>query len=85
MEGGALRRLQREAMTKSRTIAGARKTAKFPFLIHAHILRHNTGYRLANNGQDTRAIQRYLGHRSIVSTQRYTALARDWFKRFWKH
>ena len=40
--------------------------------------------RLANDGQDTRAIQGYLGHRSIVSTQRYTALAPDRFKRFWK-
>jgi type 1 fimbriae regulatory protein FimB/type 1 fimbriae regulatory protein FimE len=37
-----------------------------------------------NDGQDTRAIQGYLGHRSIVSTQRYTALAPDRFKRFWK-
>jgi hypothetical protein len=26
----------------------------------------------------------YLGHRSIVSTQRYTALAPDRFKNFWK-
>jgi site-specific recombinase XerC len=32
-------------------------------------------YKLANDGQDTRAIQEYLGHRSIVSTQRYTALS----------
>jgi integrase-like protein len=42
------------------------------------------GYKLANDGQDTRAIQHYLGHRSIVSTVRYTALAPDRFKRFWK-
>jgi len=27
---------------------------------------------LANDGQDTRAIQHYLGHRSIASTVRYT-------------
>ena len=33
---------------------------------------------------NTRAIQGYLGHRSIVSTQRYTAFAPDRFKRFWK-
>jgi site-specific recombinase XerD len=55
-----------------------------PFLIHSHQLRHSTGYKLANDGQDTRAIQGYLGHRSIMSTQRYTALASDRFKRFWK-
>jgi type 1 fimbriae regulatory protein FimB/type 1 fimbriae regulatory protein FimE len=48
------------------------------------MLRHSTGYKLANDGQDTRAIQGYLGHRSIMSTQRYTALAPDRFKRFWK-
>jgi len=39
---------------------------------------------LANDGQDTRAIQHYLGHRSITSTVRYTALAPDRFKGFWK-
>jgi site-specific recombinase XerD len=32
----------------------------------------------------TRAIQHYLGHRSIASTVRYTALAPDRFKHFWK-
>jgi Phage integrase family len=46
--------------------------------------RHNSGYKLANDGQDTRAIQHYLGHRSIASTVRYTALAPDRFKGFWK-
>jgi site-specific recombinase XerD len=29
-------------------------------------------------------IQHYLGHRSIASTVRYTALAPDRFKHFWK-
>ena len=67
-----------------RLVARAGKAAKFSFLIHSHMLRHSTGYKLANDGQDTRAIQGYLGHRSIVSTQRYTALAPDRFKRFWK-
>ena len=60
-----------------RMAARARKAAKFPFLIHSHMLRHSTGYKLANVGQDTRSIQAYLGHRSIVSTKRYTALAPD--------
>jgi site-specific recombinase XerD len=39
---------------------------------------------LANDGHDTRAIQPYLGHRSIASTVRYTALAPDQFKGFRK-
>ena len=56
----------------------------FPFLVHSHMLRHSCGYKLANDGQDTRAIQHYLGHKSINSTVRYTALAPDRFKGFWK-
>jgi hypothetical protein len=40
--------------------------------------------RFANGGHDTRAIQAYLGHRSIMSTVRYTALTPNRFKHFWK-
>ena len=101
-ESRALRRLQREASTKSpyvfvserdsplsvagyqRMIARAGEAAGFGFLVHSHMLRHSCGYKLANDGQDTRAIQHYLGHRSIASTVRYTALAPDRFKGFWK-
>ena len=36
---------------------------------------HACGYKLANDGHDTRAIQAYLGHRNIQNTTRYTALA----------
>jgi hypothetical protein len=39
---------------------------------------------MANDGRDTQAIQHYLGHCSIASTVRYTALAPDRFKHFWK-
>ena len=53
-------------------------------LVGASGSRHSCGYKLANDGQDTRAIQHYLGHRSIASTVRYTALAPDRFKGFWK-
>ena len=67
-----------------RMVARAGEAAKFPFLIHSHMLRHSCGYKLANDGQDTRAIQHYLGHRSIMSTVRYTALAPDQFKGFWR-
>jgi integrase len=51
---------------------------------HAHMLRHACGYKLANDGHDTRALQAYLGHRNIQNTTRYTALAPDRFKGFWK-
>ena len=59
-----------------RMVARAGEAAKFPFLISSHVLRHSCGYKLANDGQDTRAIQ----HRSIASTVRYTKLAPDRFK-----
>jgi type 1 fimbriae regulatory protein FimE len=67
-----------------RMVARAGKAAGFPFFVHSHMLRHSCGYKLANDGQDTRAIQHYLGHRSIASTVRYTALAPDRFKNFWR-
>ena len=40
-----------------RMVARAGEAAKFPFLISSHVLRHSCGYKLANDGQDTRAIQ----------------------------
>jgi integrase len=67
-----------------RMVARAGENAGFPFLVHSHMLRHSCGYKLANDGHDTRAIQHYLGHRSITSTVRYTALSSDRFKSFWK-
>jgi type 1 fimbriae regulatory protein FimB/type 1 fimbriae regulatory protein FimE len=67
-----------------RMVARAGVVAGFPFLIHSHMLRQSCGYKLANDGRDTRAIQHYLGHRAIASTVRYTALAPDRFKGFWR-
>ena len=48
--------------------------------IHPHMLRHACGFKLANEGVDTRTIQAYLGHRSIQHTVRYTELAPTRFK-----
>jgi integrase len=56
--------------------------ASFP--IHPHMLRHGCGYALAKAGQDTRALQAWLGHRNIQHTVRYTELAPDRFKNFWR-
>jgi integrase len=58
--------------------------AKMPFKVHPHMLRHTTGYALANKGTDTRTLQAYLGHRSIQSTVRYTELAPGRFKNLWR-
>jgi site-specific recombinase XerD len=73
------------------TAAGFRKllarlgdAAKFPFPIQPHMLRHACGYKLANDGQDTRALQHYLGHKNIMHTVRYTELSPERFKNFWE-
>jgi integrase len=68
----------------SRMVERAAVVAKFGIKAHAHMLRHATGFKLANDGTDTRALQAYLGHRNIQNTTRYTALAPDRFKGFWK-
>jgi type 1 fimbriae regulatory protein FimE len=61
-------------------IARLGRDAKLPFPVHPHMLRHATGYKLANDGRDTRTIQDYLGHRNIMHTVRYTELAANRFK-----
>jgi site-specific recombinase XerD len=65
-------------------IARAGEVAKFEFPVHPHMLRQATGYKLANDGHDTRPIQQYLGHKNIQHTVRYTELASTRFRDFWK-
>jgi len=60
----------------------AGKKAGLPLQVHAHMLRHACGYKLAADGQDTRSIQDYLGHRNIQHTVRYTELSPERFRRF---
>ncbi len=64
-------------------VARAGEVAGLGFPVHPHMLRHSTGFKLANDGQDTRAIQHYLGHKNIQHTVRYTELSNDRFKEFW--
>jgi integrase len=64
----------------ARMIERAAAAAGIELKAHPHMLRHACGYALANKGHDTRAIQGWLGHRSITSTAVYTALP----KRFWR-
>ncbi|MBD2628926.1 tyrosine-type recombinase/integrase [Trichormus variabilis] len=61
----------------------AGELAGLPFPTHAHMLRHGTGYYLANRGTDTRTIQSYLGHKNIQHTVRYTELASTKFQGLW--
>ncbi len=95
----ALRRLQRDysgpyvfvterkgPLTTSvvrKIIARAGERARIGFPVHPHMLRHACGFKLANDGHDTRAIQHYLGHKNIQHTVRYTELAPDRFNGFW--
>jgi type 1 fimbriae regulatory protein FimE len=52
--------------------------------VHPHMLRHGCGFKLANQGIDTRSIQAFMGHSSIASTVVYTEIAPQRFKGFWK-
>jgi site-specific recombinase XerD len=67
----------RKIMARAGAVAG------LDFPVHPHMLRHSTGFKLVNDGQDTRAIQHYLGHKNIQHTVRYTELSGDRFKEFW--
>ena len=69
--------------TFRKIVARAGQAADIDMPIHPHMLRHSTGFKLANDGQDTRAIQHYLGHKNIQHTVSYTQLRADRFKDFW--
>ena len=68
----------------ARMLQRAAKAAGLTIKVHPHMLRHACGFKLANDGADTRAMQSYLGHKNIQHTVRYTELAPGRFKGFWK-
>jgi site-specific recombinase XerD len=51
---------------------------------HPRMLRHATGYALANRGMDTRALQAYMGHSNIQNTVGYTQLNANRFQGIWR-
>jgi len=69
--------------TFRKIVARAGAAAQLGFPVHPHMLRHATGFKLANDGHDTRAIQHYLGHKNIQYTVRYTELSAQRFTAFW--
>lgn len=73
--------LTRSTVNKLITRAGEMAGLSFP--AHPHMLRHGCGYYLANKGVDTRTIQDYLGHVSIMHTVRYTELSPRKFRGLW--
>jgi type 1 fimbriae regulatory protein FimB/type 1 fimbriae regulatory protein FimE len=94
MQGGeirALRRLQREQGAsggeafvfvserggphqKLSMFGRIGRRAAMPFEIHPHMLRHGCDY----------AIEAWLGHKNIQHTVRYTELAPNRFRNFWR-
>ncbi len=58
--------------------------AKLPISVNPHALRHACGFKLAADGVDTRGLSHYLGHRSLQSTERYTAQSSARFKDFFR-
>ena len=65
-------------------IQQARQGRQDAFPTTSSMLRHACGYKLANDGHDTRALQHYLGHKNIQHTVRYTELSPDRFRDFWR-
>ncbi len=80
ISGRELRMLRRLPQDSARLGAAA----GFEYPTHPHQLRHGCGFKLANDGHDTRSLQAYLGHKNIAHTVRYTELAPTRFKHFWK-
>ena len=68
----------------ARMVERVGEAAKLGFKAHPHMLRHATGFALANAGHGTRALQAWLGHRNIQHTVRYTELSPGRFKDFWR-
>jgi integrase/recombinase XerD len=68
-------RLSTQGITK--VIARLRREARIGRHITPHMLRHTVATLLLRNGADIRVVQEFLGHTSIVTTQRYTHITKD--------
>lgn len=59
------------------------KKACLPVHVHPHMIRHSTGYALANKGLDSRLLQDFLGHKDLRYTALYTRTAARRFEGLW--
>jgi hypothetical protein len=78
------RRTPMTTRTSQHLVARAGKLAGLGFPIASHLLRHATGFKLANEGQDLRAIAAYLGPKHLNNTRRYTQRVAGRFKGCWR-
>jgi type 1 fimbriae regulatory protein FimB len=65
-------------------VAQSAKRAGLRFHVHPHMLRHSTGYYLANRTGDTKLVREYMGHKNIVHTVRYSGTAAADFDGLWR-
>jgi type 1 fimbriae regulatory protein FimB len=65
-------------------VAQISRRAGLPFHVHPHMLRHSTGYHLADRTGDTGLVREYMGHKNIIHTVRYLGTAAAGFDGLWR-
>lgn len=63
--------------TLQKTFIYARNKTNFEVRLHAHILRHSFATDLLKSNTNMRYVQEFLGHESIVTTQRYSHVVNE--------